>query len=154
MFTVPAFQQLSCPGIGNLDANSFTRDLSSAHFLRVSPSFNRYSLQSFNFLVLFLTSRAISTASSINKTTFLKSSSTNPLKQFKHRLITTQKKNDKSSFQDLGFFFYHNNPRAEPQRSSAQVAHALSLSFYSTLPARNSFGLLPQGYCEQINPKS
>ena len=28
-------------------------------------------------------------------------------------------------------------------------AHALSLSCNSTLPARDSFGLLPQGYCEQ-----
>ena len=37
--------------------------------------------------------------------------------------------------------------------SSAQAAHALSLFCKSTLPARNSFGLLPQGYCEQKTPK-
>ena len=38
--------------------------------------------------------------------------------------------------------------------SSAQAAHALSLFCKSTLPARNSFGLLPQGYCERKTPKS
>ena len=36
----------------------------------------------------------------------------------------------------------NNNPGAEAQRNSAPAAHAFSLSGYSTLPARNSSGLL------------
>ena len=54
-----------------------------------------------------------------------------------------------SSFQDLGFFV-HNNPEAEAQWS---YSYALSLSCNLTPHARNSFGLLPQGYCERKTPK-
>ena len=54
-----------------------------------------------------------------------------------------------SYFQDL-MFFVHNSPDAEAQTSFAQAVHALSLSCNSTLPARNSFGLLPQGYCADL----
>ena len=46
-----------------------------------------------------------------------------------------------SSFQDLGFF-----PEAEAKWS---YAYALSQSYNSTPHARNSFGLLPQDYCER-----
>ena len=50
-----------------------------------------------------------------------------------------------SSFQDLGVFFVHNNPKAKTKRI---YAHARERARF--MPhARNSFGLLSQGYCEQ-----
>ena len=55
-----------------------------------------------------------------------------------------------SSFQYLGVFVY-NNPEAEAQRSSAQAV----LNYKTNREyARNSFGLLPQGYCEWKAPES
>ena len=58
-----------------------------------------------------------------------------------HRLITTQNTR-RLLFYIYGVFVYKNS-EAEAKRSSAESAHALSLSLScnSTLPARNSFGL-------------
>jgi len=49
-------------------------------------------------------------------------------------------------------FFVHNNPEAEAQRSL--YAHAALNEKTEREYARNSFGLLPQGYCERTTPKS
>ena len=57
-------------------------------------------------------------------------------------------------FSRFRVFFVYINPEAEAQRSSSQAAHALSLPCNSTLPALNSFWLLPQGYRERKPPKS
>ena len=54
------------------------------------------------------------------------------------------------SFQDFGYFI-HKNPEAEAQRS---YAHDVLNEKTEREHARNKFELLPQGYCEQINPKS
>ena len=55
-----------------------------------------------------------------------------------------------SVFQDFGVFV-HNNPQEKAQRSSAQAA----LNYKTEREcARNSFGLLSQGYCERKTPKS
>ena len=58
-----------------------------------------------------------------------------------------------SSFKHLGIFRY-NNPEAESQRSYAQAALNYKTERQHSLPALKSFGLLPQGYCEQKNPNS
>ena len=50
--------------------------------------------------------------------------------------------------------FLHINPEAEAQKSSAQAALNYQTEREHALPAQNSFGLLPQGYCEQKIPKS
>ena len=50
-----------------------------------------------------------------------------------------------SSFRDLGFFV-HNNPEAEAQRSSVQVAHALSLSCSSVRYLRGT----SLGFCLRV----
>ena len=44
-------------------------------------------------------------------------------------------------------FFIHNNPETE-----AQAALNYKTERENALPARNSFGLLPQGYCERKTP--
>ena len=55
-----------------------------------------------------------------------------------------------SCFQDLRFFFVHNNPLAEAQRSSEQAA----LNYNRERGhARNFFGPLAQGYYERKTPK-
>ena len=56
-------------------------------------------------------------------------------------------------FKIQGFFVY-NNPEAETQWSSAQAALNNKTKREHALPARNSFGLLSQGYCERKTPKS
>ena len=48
-----------------------------------------------------------------------------------------------SSFKDIGFFFVHNNLEAEAQRSS-KLNDKTKIEHVHT-----SFGLLPEGYCEQ-----
>ena len=53
-----------------------------------------------------------------------------------------------SSFQD---FFVHNNPEAEAQRGPVQAALNYKTEREHT---SNSFGLLPQGYCERKTLKS
>ena len=50
-----------------------------------------------------------------------------------------------SSFQDFGVFI-HNNHEAEAQRSYVHVALNYNIESEN---ARNSFELLPQGYCER-----
>ena len=56
-------------------------------------------------------------------------------------------------FKVQGFFIY-NNPKAEAQRSSAQAELNYKTERKHALPARNSFGLLPQGYLKRKKPKS
>ena len=51
-------------------------------------------------------------------------------------------------------FFVHNNPKTEAQGNIYMPHRTGSLSCSSTRHARNSFGLLPQGYCERKTPKS
>ena len=55
-----------------------------------------------------------------------------------------------SSFQN----FVHNNPEAEAQMSSAQAALNYKTEREHAQAARNSIGLLSQGYCERKTPKS
>ena len=68
-----------------------------------------------------------------------------------HGLITYTDRTLDVVFLRFRGFFVHNNPEAVTQRS---YAYALSLFCNSTLTAWNSFGLLPQGYCEQKTLKS
>ena len=64
---------------------------------------------------------------------------------FNHRLMTTQIELQMSSFK-IQEFYVHNNPEAEAQRS---YAHAALNYKTKSEHARNSFRLLPQGYCER-----
>ena len=54
-----------------------------------------------------------------------------------------------SSLHDLSFFV-HNNPESKAQRSYAHAA----LNYRQRESVSNSFGLLPQGYCERKSPSS
>ena len=54
-----------------------------------------------------------------------------------------------SFFSGFSAYFVHYNPEEEAQRS---YAHAALNDKTEKELARNSFGLLPQGYCDPKNP--
>ena len=58
----------------------------------------------------------------------------------------------KKTFKTIGMLHrLHNNPEEEAQRN---YVHAHCLSCNLTRHGRDSYGPLPQGYCEQKTPKS
>ena len=73
------FQWFSNPGMGNCNANAWTSAFKASHLALISSSVAINWLYSLMVFVLPAAILAISTAWSTNATTFLKSSSLNPL---------------------------------------------------------------------------
>ena len=64
----------------------------------------------------------------------------------KSQIINNTEKNTRCRLFKIQGFLFHNNPEAEAQR---RYVHAALNYKTGREHARNFFGLLPQGYCEQ-----